>query len=128
MDMKAKTVFAGIAGAFAIAGALMTAPANARAESLPAGVAAGLDQQPAAYSMTAAKERRLMIMQETMRQQQQQQGRAGGRSYGPRPGDGYGPRPGYAPRPGYGPRPGYDPRPGYGPRPSNGYRRGYDRW
>lgn len=113
-EMKAKTVFAGIAGAFAIAGALMVAPASA-AESLPARLVAGLDKQPAAYSMTAAKERRLMIMQETMRQQQYGRGRGG---YGPGYGRGYGPRPGY----GYGPRPGYGPGPGYG------YRRGYDRW
>ena len=114
-EMKAKTVFVGIVGACALAAALMTVPASAQAQALPAGLAAGLDQQPAAYSMTAAKERRLMIMQETMRQQQYGRGRGG---YGPGYGRGYGPRPGY----GYGPRPGYGPGPGYG------YRRGYDRW
>ncbi|MGO4405886.1 hypothetical protein AB4Z10_16685 [Bosea sp. RAF48] len=111
--MKQATYFLTIAGAFAIAGAVIASPMAASAQDLPAGVASGLDRQPVEYSMTAAKERRLMIMQETMRQQQHGRGRPGyGRGYGPRPHPGYGP--------GYGPRPG--PRPGYG------YGRGYERW
>lgn len=129
--MKMKMVLASIVGAAAITGALFAAPATARAEALPHGLAAGLDRQPAEYSMTAAKQRRLMIMQETMRQQQRGRGGYGpaygrgprpgyysrGYGYGPRPGYGYGPRPGY----GYGPRPGFDgQRPVYG-HPATGY-------
>ncbi|QEL23557.1 hypothetical protein FQV39_13915 [Bosea sp. F3-2] len=108
--MKQATLFSSIAGAFAIAGAVIASPAAAGAQDLPASVAAGLDRQPVEYSMTAAKERRLMIMQETMRQQRYGRGGYGyGRGYGPRPHYGYGP--------------------GYGPRPGYGYRRGYyERW
>lgn len=91
------------------AGTALTAPARA-SEALPASLAERLDGQPAEFTMSAAKERRLMIMQETMRQQQY--GRRGGYGRGP----GYGPGPGYGRGPGYGPRSGYGP-PGYGPRP-----------
>ena len=79
--MNRKTFFASLVGALAIAGAAIASPTTADAQALPANMAAGLDQQPVEYSMTAAKERRLMMMQEANRQQRY--GRGG---YGPRPG------------------------------------------
>ena len=114
--MKYATLLSSIAGAFAIAGAVIASPLAASAQDLPADVAERLAQQPVEYSMTAAKERRLMMMQESARQQ-----RYGNRGQG-HYGRGYGPRPRYGYGPGYGPRPGYGPGPGYG------YRRGYERW
>lgn len=89
-------------------GAALSAPAIA-SESLAPQLAQRLDKAPVEFTMTAAKQRRLMMIEESQRRQR----------YG-RPGYGYG-RPGYG-RPGYGygrpqrPQPGY----GYGARPGWG--------
>jgi hypothetical protein len=104
--MKRSSFIAGLAGAFAISGAMMAAPVASASEALPAGVALKLDGQAADFTMTAARERRLMIIENTNR-------RIAGRGA-------YGHAPGYGGRP-YSGR-GYE-RPGYGPR--AGYRRGY---
>ncbi len=91
-------------------GAALVSPAFASSaeasEALPSSLAAKLDELPAAFTMTDAKRRRLMIMQHAERQQRWQERRRG---YG------YGYR-----HPGYG-------RP-YGPPPRHGYYRRYDRW
>lgn len=94
-------------------GSAATMPASA-GEALPEAIARQLDQTPAAFTMTAAKQRRLYMIEQGMRQQQLQQRRAA---------RGYGPGPGYGPR-GYGPR-GYGPPRAYGPPPGYGYPRGY---
>lgn len=94
-------------------------PASA-GQAVPETMARHLDQAPADFTMTAAKQRRLYMIEQGMRQQQLQQRRAQG--YGRGPGYGPGPGRGY----GYGPRPGYGPR-AYGPPPGYGYPRGYSR-
>ncbi|CAM5770798.1 hypothetical protein [Bosea minatitlanensis] len=97
--------------AFIVLGGLAAAPAAYAGEALAPSLAQGLDRQPAAYAMTAAKRERLMIIQENMARQ-----RYYGHRYGYRGGYGYG----Y----GYGRPPGYPP---YGP--AYGYRRHYyDHW
>lgn len=91
-------------------GAALLSPAFASdaeaSEALPASLAAKLDELPAAFTMTEAKRRRLMMMQDATRQQRWHERRRG---YG----YGYG-------HPGYG-------RP-YGPPPRHGYYRRHDRW
>ncbi|MEI5664222.1 hypothetical protein WBO78_04715 [Bosea sp. CCNWLW174] len=98
-----------IAAAFML-GAALFSPAFASdaeaSEALPASLAAKLDELPAAFTMTAAKRRRLMMMQDATRQQRWHERRRG---YG----YGYG-------HPSYG-------RP-YGPPPRHGYYRRYDRF
>ncbi|WNJ92485.1 hypothetical protein [Bosea sp. 685] len=96
--MNRKSIFAGFVGAIALASAaIATSTAVNAAEALPATVAHQLDGQAAEFTMTAAKQRRLMIIEETQRQQ-----RYGRRGYGRGPGYGYGPRRGYdGPPPGY---------------------------
>ena len=105
-----------IAAAFML-GAALFSPAFASAaqasEAVPASLARALDGQDAAFTMTDAKRRRLMMMQDATRQQRWHERRRG---YGY--GYGYG-RPGYG-RPGYG-------RP-YAPPPRHGYYRRHDRW
>lgn len=109
--MNRTTLVAGLFGALALAGAAIASPQDATAaEAMPAAVAHHLDGQVVEFTVTAAKQRRLMIMENTMRQQR----------YGNR-GHGYGR--GYGPRPGYGYSRGYGHGRGYGPRPSYGYRR-----
>ncbi|AOO83220.1 hypothetical protein BHK69_24700 [Bosea vaviloviae] len=108
--MNRKSILAGFVGAIALASAAISASTAVNAaETLPATVAHQLDGQAVEFTMTAAKQRRLMIIEETQRQQ-----RYGRRGY--ERGPGYGRELGY----GYGPRRGYD-----GPPP--GYRR-YDRY
>lgn len=89
-------------------GAALFSPAFASdaeaSEAVPASLARALDRQDAAFTMTDAKRRRLMMMQEATRQQRWHERRRG---YG------YG-------HPGYG-------RP-YAPPPRHGYYRRYDRW
>ena len=110
--MNRTSIFAGFVGAIALASAAIAASTAVNAaETLPATVAHQLNGQAVAFTMTAAKQRRLMIIEETQRQQRY--GRRGGYGRGP----GYGGGPGY----GYGPRRGYD-----GPPP--GYYRRYDRY
>ena len=79
-------------------GMALAAPAVA-SEALPQAMAHGLDGQRAEFTMTAAKQRRLMIIHETQRQQ-----RYGYRHGYGRRGYGYGRPHGYGPRYGYGPR------------------------
>lgn len=80
------------------------APAAQANEALPASLPAKLDELPAAFTMTDAKRRRLMMMQDATRQQRWHERRRG---YGYR-------------HPGYG-------RP-YAPPPRHDYHRRYDRW
>ncbi len=91
-------------------GAALLSPAFASgaeaSEAVPTSLATRLDELPAAFTMTDAKRRRLMMMQDATRQQRWHERRRG---YG----YGYG-------HPGYG-------RP-YGPPPRHGYYRRYDRW
>jgi hypothetical protein len=91
-------------------GAALFSPAFASGaeanEAVPTSLAAKLDELPAAFTMTDAKRRRLMMMQDATRQQRWHERRRG---YG----YGYG-------HPGYG-------RP-YGPPPRHGYYRRYDRF
>jgi hypothetical protein len=96
--MNRKSIFAGFVGAIALASAAIAASTAVNAaETLPATVAQQLDGQAVAFTMTAAKQRRLMIIEETQRQQ-----RYGRRGYGRERGYGYGPRRGYdGPPPGY---------------------------
>jgi hypothetical protein len=96
--MHRKSIFAGFVGAVALASAAISASTAVHAaETLPATVAHQLDGQAVEFTMTAAKQRRLMIIEETQRQQ-----RYGRRGYGRGPGYGYGPRRGYdGPPPGY---------------------------
>jgi hypothetical protein len=89
-------------------GAALLSPASASgaeaSEAAPASLAARLDELPAAFTMTDAKRRRLMMMQDATRQQRWHERRRG---YG------YG-------HPGYGRA--------YGPPPRHGYYRRYDRF
>ena len=95
----------GLLGSLAVAGGVSGAAAPAFAnEALPAAMARDLDRQPAEFTASAAKMRRMMIIQNSIDRQ-----------------NGYRNR-GYGPRPGYGPRSGY----GYGPRPGYRHHRGYD--
>ena len=91
-------------------GAALLSPAFASddktSEAVPTSLAARLDDLPAAFTMTDAKRRRLMMMQDATRQQRWHERRRG---YG----YGYG-------RPGYGLP--------YGPPPRHGYYRRYDRF
>ncbi|MFC5508076.1 MULTISPECIES: hypothetical protein [Hyphomicrobiales] len=114
--MSRLSALAGLFGLVVLASTGASAPAAA-SEALPAEAAQRLDGRDLAFTMTAAKQRRLYMMQETARQQRGRGGPGYGRGYGPRPSYG---RPGYGPRPYYG-------RPGYGPPPGYGYRR-YDRY
>ena len=90
---------------------MLVAPAASASEALPQAVAQRLDARAAEFTMTAAKERRLMMIEQSIRQQRRNDGRYGrpyGREYG---------------GPGYGHR-----RP-YGGPPPYGYRRHhYERW
>ncbi|WP_147283742.1 hypothetical protein [Bosea caraganae] len=86
--MNRTPLIAAMFGAFALTGAAITAPAPASAsEALPAAVAHQLDGQAAEFTMTAAKQRRLMIMQNMNRQQRYGRGGYGRGGYG---GGGYG--------------------------------------
>lgn len=90
-------------------GSALAAPAMA-SEALPKELAQRLDKATAAYSWSAAAERRHMIIEETMRQQRYGRGYGyGPRGYGPPRGYGYGPGPGWGP-PRYAPPP---PPPGW---------------
>lgn len=95
----------GLIGSLSVVSTLtvLTTPAGA-SEAVPAAVARHLDEQPAEFTASAAKMRRMMIIQDSIDRQ-----------------NGY--RRGYGPRHGYGPRPGYGY--GYGPRPGYGHHRGY---
>ncbi|KRE12295.1 hypothetical protein ASE66_17185 [Bosea sp. Root483D1] len=98
-----------IAAAVMLGAALLTPALTSGAEAgeaVPASLAAKLDELPAAFTMTDAKRRRLMMMQDATRQQRWHDRRRGN-SYG------YG-------HPGYG-------RP-HGPPPRHGYYRRNDRW
>ncbi|MCP4565107.1 MAG: hypothetical protein GY873_04845 [Bosea sp.] len=94
-----------IAAAVMLGAALFTPALTLGAEAseaVPASLAAKLDERLAAFTMTDAKRRRLMMMQDATRQQRWHDRRRG---YG---------------HPGYG-------RP-YAPPPRHGYYRRHDRW
>lgn len=88
------------------AGLTAAAPVSA-SDALPQSLAQRLDTQPIEFTMTAAKQRRLMMM-DSINRQQHGRGNAYGHGYGS--GRGYDRGPGYA----------------YG-RSYNGYRRSYGR-
>ncbi|TCR61680.1 hypothetical protein [Bosea sp. BK604] len=117
--MIRKTLIASMFGAFALAGIGIGAPSQARADALPAGIAHQLDRQDVEFTMTAAKERRLMMMNSLNRQQRYGRGGYGRPGYGYNRGYGYGRgygRGGYV-RPQTGPGGRYIYTPGRGVRP-----------
>ena len=104
--MIRQTFLAGIVGAMALAGAALLAPAAASAsEALPAAMAQKLDEQAAEFTMTAARQRRLMMIEQAQREQRYGRRGAYSRSYGRGPR--YGRGPGYRDGPRRGPPPGY---------------------
>jgi hypothetical protein len=97
-----------IAATFMLGAALFSpsfAPSAQASEAVPASLARQLDGQPAAFTMTDAKRRRLMMMHEAAREQRYQERRRGyGYGYGRH---GYGPPPRPQPPYGYGRRNNY---------------------
>jgi hypothetical protein len=95
--MKISAVL-GLLASLALTGGMAAASTPALAgEAVPAAIARHLDEQPAEFTASAAKMRRMAIIQHNLNRQNHYGNRGYGRGpgYGPRPGYGYGPRPGY---------------------------------